>query len=40
MSRETVPNGQRTTVASEYTVRVKGAEIFVTDTGGDGPPVV
>lgn len=29
-----------TTVASECTVRVKGAEMFVTDTGGDGPLVV
>lgn len=28
------------TVQSEHTVRVKGAEIFVTDTGGDGPAVV
>lgn len=25
---------------SEHTVRVKGADIFVTDTGGDGPAVV
>ena len=25
---------------SEHTVRVKGADIFVADTGGDGPTVV
>lgn len=29
-----------TTVESEHTVRVRGADIFVADTGGDGPPVV
>ena len=29
-----------TRVESEHTVRVKGADIFVADTGGDGPPVV
>lgn len=29
-----------TNVESEYTVRVKGTDIFVTDTGGDGPAVV
>ncbi|MFN8033320.1 MAG: alpha/beta fold hydrolase [Mycobacterium sp.] len=29
-----------TNVESEHTVRVKGADIFVADTGGDGPPVV
>ncbi|MCV7345554.1 alpha/beta fold hydrolase [Mycolicibacterium rhodesiae] len=29
-----------TTVQSEYHVRANGADIFVTDTGGDGPPVV
>ncbi len=29
-----------TRVESENTVRVKGADIFVADTGGDGPPVV
>ncbi len=40
MSSDTTPNGRPTTVASEYTVRLKGAEIFVTDTGGDGPPAV
>jgi len=40
MSSGTTPNDRLTTVASECTVRVKGAEIFVTDTGGDGPPVV
>ncbi|MBI3691630.1 MAG: alpha/beta fold hydrolase, partial [Mycolicibacterium aromaticivorans] len=28
------------TVQSEYHVRANGADIFVTDTGGDGPPVV
>lgn len=28
------------TSTSEHTVRVKAAEIFVTDTGGDGPAVV
>ena len=29
-----------TTVKSEHTIRVKGADIFLADTGGDGPPVV
>ncbi|MBX9919820.1 alpha/beta fold hydrolase [Mycolicibacterium frederiksbergense] len=29
-----------TRVESEHTIRVKGADIFVADTGGDGPPVV
>jgi len=29
-----------TTVESEYTVRANGAEVFVTDTGGDAPAVV
>ncbi|MBJ7463063.1 MAG: alpha/beta fold hydrolase [Mycolicibacterium sp.] len=29
-----------TRVESEHTVRVNGADIFVADTGGDGPPVV
>jgi pimeloyl-ACP methyl ester carboxylesterase len=29
-----------TTVESEYTVRANGADVFVTDTGGDAPAVV
>lgn len=29
-----------TTLESEYTVRVQGADIFTTDTGGDAPAVV
>jgi len=29
-----------TTVESEYTVRANGAQVFVTDTGGDAPAVV
>ncbi len=29
-----------TTLESEYTVRVRGADIFTTDTGGDAPAVV
>lgn len=29
-----------TTAQSEHTVRVKGADIFLADTGGDGPTVV
>jgi 4,5:9,10-diseco-3-hydroxy-5,9,17-trioxoandrosta-1(10),2-diene-4-oate hydrolase len=29
-----------TTVESEYTVRTNGADVFVTDTGGDAPAVV
>ena len=29
-----------TTVKSDHTIRVKGADIFLADTGGDGPPVV
>ncbi len=29
-----------TTVESEYTVRANGADVFVTDTGGDAPVVV
>ena len=28
------------TVNSEHTIRVNGADIFVTDTGGDGPAVI
>ncbi len=40
MSSDTMPNGRPTTVASEYTVRLKGAEMFVADIGGDGPPAV
>ncbi len=40
MTSDTTPNDRLTTVVSEYTVRVKGAEILVADTGGSSPPVV
>lgn len=34
------PSPCRSAVTSEYTVRVNGVELFVTDTGGNAPPVV
>lgn len=40
MSSDTLPDDHATKPASERSVRVGTAEIFVTDTGGDGPPVV
>lgn len=40
MTDHTIPDTGQTRLDSEYTVRVNGADIFVTDTGGDGPAVV
>lgn len=40
MTNDSMPNDRSTTVVSESTVRVRGAQIFVTDTGGSAPPVV
>ncbi len=40
MTEPALPDTDPTRMGSEYTVRVKDAEIFVTDTGGVGPAVV
>ncbi|BBY65847.1 alpha/beta fold hydrolase [Mycolicibacterium helvum] len=40
MTTETGPDQGRTTVHPKSTIRVNGADIFVTDTGGDEPAVV
>ena len=40
MTDHTLPDAGQTRQASEYTVRVGDADIFVTDTGADGPAVV
>ena len=40
MTEPALPDTDPTRLGSEYTVRVKDAEIFVTDTGGVGPAVV
>lgn len=40
MTEDTKPAQSPTPVHSEYTVGVKGADVFVTDTGGTAPAVV
>ena len=40
MTNDSMPNDRSTPVVSESTVRARGAQIFVTDTGGSAPPVV
>ena len=40
MTKDTGPDQGRTTLHSECTIRANGADIFVTDTGGDAPAVV
>ncbi|TGD84939.1 alpha/beta fold hydrolase [Mycolicibacterium sp. CH28] len=40
MTDDIRPDLGRTTIYSEYTVRANDADIFLTDTGGDGPAIV
>lgn len=40
MIDDTMPDDSGTTIRSEYSVRANGADVHVTDTGGQGPVVV